>query len=140
MNQKLPDLDRALSSLLTDLDEHGLLDSTIVWCGGEFGRTPKIGWEAPWNGGRSHYGKAFSHLIAGGGFQGGQIVGATDARGENVIDRKIYPWDLMASMYQQLGIDPYGKLPHPEGKEAYVSPLATDKTIKTGGLLTEIMS
>ena len=140
MGQKLPDFDRALSTLLTDLKEHGLLDSTIVWCGGEFGRTPKIGWEAPWNGGRSHYGKAFSHLIAGGGFQGGQVVGATDARGENVIDRKIYPWDLMASMYQQLGIDPYGRLPHPEGKEVYVSPLAADKPIESGGLLKEIMA
>ncbi|MBI9020930.1 MAG: DUF1501 domain-containing protein [Verrucomicrobia bacterium] len=138
MQRMLPDLDRAVSVLINDLDERGLLDSTIVWVGGEFGRTPKIGWEAPWNGGRSHYGKAFTHLIAGGGFRGGHVVGTTDTRGENVIDREIYPWDLMASMYQQLGIDPYGTLPHPEGKLVYVSPLASGN-IETGGLLQEIM-
>lgn len=138
MQSMLPDLDRSISTLITDLDQRGLLDSTIVWVGGEFGRGPKIQMEAPWNGGRSHYGKAFSHLVAGGGFQGGQVVGATDGRGENVIERKIYPWDLIASMYELLGIDPFGTLPHPEGKLAYVSPLATGD-IETGGILREIM-
>ncbi len=138
MQSMLPDLDRAVSTLITDLDQRGLLDSTIVWVGGEFGRSPKIQVEAPWNGGRSHYGKAFTHLVAGGGFQGGQIVGTTDGRGENVIDRKVYPWDLHASMYELLGIDPFGTLPHPEGKVAYVSALA-DRKIETGGILREIM-
>ncbi len=138
MQRMLPDLDRALSTLLKDLDERGLLETTIVWVGGEFGRGPKIQWEAPWNGGRSHYGKAFSHLVAGGGFKGGQVVGKTDARGENVIERKIYPWDLTASIYELMGIDPFGTLPHPEGKLAYVSPLAAGE-IETGGILREIM-
>ena len=63
MQSMLPDLDRSISTLLTDLDQRGLLDSTIVWVGGEFGRGPKIQMEAPWNGGRSHHGKAFSHLV-----------------------------------------------------------------------------
>jgi hypothetical protein len=94
--------------------------------------------EAPWNGGRSHHGKAFSHLVAGGGFQGGHVIGATDGRGIEVVDREIYPWDLHASMYELLGIDPFGTLPHPEGKTAYVSALA-DSTIETGGILREIM-
>ncbi len=138
MQSMLPDLDRSLSTLLTDLDQRGLLDSTIVWVGGEFGRTPKIDWEAPWNGGRGHYGKAFTHLVAGGGFRGGQVVGATDGRGENVIERTIYPWDLTASIYELLGIDPAGTLPHPEGKRAHVSPLAAGG-IETGGILQEIM-
>lgn len=138
MQRMLPDLDRSVSTLLTDLDQRGLLDSTIVWVGGEFGRTPKIDWAAPWNGGRGHYGRAFTHLIAGGGFRGGQVVGATDKRGENVIDREIYPWDLTASMYELLGIDPAGTLPHPEGKLAYVSPLAAGG-VESGGLLKEIM-
>jgi len=138
MQSMLPDLDRSVATLLTDLDQRGLLDSTIVWVGGEFGRGPKIQMESPWNGGRSHYGKAFSHLVAGGDFQGGQVVGATDGRGENVIERKIYPWDLIASMYEQLGIDPFGTLPHPEGKLAHVSPLAVGD-IETGGILREIM-
>jgi hypothetical protein len=139
MQRMLPDLDRALSTLLNDLDERGLLETTIVWVGGEFGRGPKIQLEAPWNGGRSHYGKAFSHLVAGGGFKGGQVVGKTDARGENVIERKIYPWDLTASIYELMGIDPFGTLPHPEGKTAYISPLAGGD-IETGGILREIMS
>jgi len=138
MQSMLPDLDRSISTLLTDLDQRGLLDSTIVWVGGEFGRGPKIQMEAPWNGGRSHHGKAFTHLVAGGGFQGGQVVGATDGRGIGVVDREIYPWDLIASMYEQLGIDPFGTLPHPEGKLAHVSPLA-DSGIETGGILREIM-
>jgi uncharacterized protein (DUF1501 family) len=138
MQRMLPDLDRSVSTLLNDLDQRGLLESTIVWVGGEFGRTPKIDWEAPWNGGRGHYGKAFTHLIAGGGFRGGQVLGATDARGENVVERKIYPWDLTASIYELLGIDPNGTLPHPEGKIAHVSPLAAGN-IESGGLLREIM-
>lgn len=138
MQRMLPDLDRALSTLIKDLDERGLLESTIVWVGGEFGRTPKVDWDAPWNGGRSHYGKAFTHLIAGGGFAGGHLIGETDARGENVIDRKIYPWDLTASIYEQLGIDPFGTLLHPEGKQVHLSPLAVGK-VESGGMLREIM-
>jgi len=138
MQSMLPDLDRSVSSLLRELDERGLLENTIVWVGGEFGRTPKVDWAAPWNGGRGHYGKAFTHLVAGGGFRGGQVVGATSNRGEEVVERKIYPWDLTASMYELLGIDPNGTLPHPEGKVAYVSPLAAGN-IETGGVLKEIM-
>jgi uncharacterized protein (DUF1501 family) len=140
MTRMLNELDKGLSTLLQDLSDRGLLDSTIVWCGGEFGRTPKVDWEAPWNGGRGHYGKAFSHLIAGGGFKGGQVVGVTSPRGEEVIERPVYPWDLTASIYQQLGIDPFGTLPTPDGKTAFISPLA-DRSVKieSGGLLREIM-
>jgi hypothetical protein len=138
MATMLPDLDRAVSTLLMDLEQHGLLDSTIVWVGGEFGRGPKIQWEAPWNGGRSHHGAAFSHLIAGGGFKGGQVVGATDSRGMEVADRPIYPWDLHASIYELLGIDPFDTLPRPDGKNVSISPLAGGN-IESGGVLREIM-
>lgn len=141
MAQMLPQLDNGLSTLLQDLSDRGLLDSTIVWCGGEFGRTPKIDWSAPWNGGRGHYGKAFSHLVAGGGFKGGQVVGATSLRGEEVTERPVYPWDLIASIYEQMGIDPNGTLPTPDGKTAFISPLADSTAkVKSGGLLREIMS
>ncbi|MDR1009969.1 MAG: DUF1501 domain-containing protein [Opitutaceae bacterium] len=118
----MPDLDRGFSALLTDLAQRGLLDTTIVTCGGEFGRTPKFMTEPPWNGGRNHYGAAFSWAIAGGGFKGGQIVGETDQRAEKVIKRAISPWDLSASIYKLLGIDPDGALPHPLGCAAYVTP------------------
>jgi uncharacterized protein (DUF1501 family) len=140
MAQKLPELDKGLSTLLQDLSNRGLLDSTIVWCGGEFGRTPKVDWSAPWSGGRSHYGRAFSHLVAGGGFKGGQVVGVTDARGEEVSKRPVYPWDLTASIYELMGIDPNGTLPTPDGKTAFFNSLADSKVkVESGGLLREIM-
>ena len=141
MNQKLPELDKGLSALLQELHDRGLLESTIVWVGGEFGRTPKIQWEAPWDGGRGHHGKAFSTLIAGGGFKGGMVVGKTDERGETVIERPIYPWDLVGSMLELLNIDPHAKLITPQGEEVFVSPLANNEipAKETGGLLREIM-
>ncbi|MCY2986370.1 MAG: DUF1501 domain-containing protein [Planctomycetota bacterium] len=138
MQRKLPELDKGLATLLQDLSDRGLLDSTIVWCCGEFGRTPKVLWESPWNGGRSHFGKVFSVLVAGGGFKGGRVVGSSNATGEEVKDRPVYPVDLIGSMYQLLGIDTEGKLPHPQGQVATVLPTAADGA-KSGGRLTEIM-
>lgn len=127
MRQKLPELDRGLATLLEDLSQRGLLESTIVWCGGEFGRTPKVQWEAPWNGGRNHHGMAFSTLVAGGGFKGGHIVGATDKKGEEVTERPVYPSDLIATIYQLLGIDPEQTLPHPQGLTVPVIPVRTGR-------------
>ena len=113
MRRRLPEMDKGMATLLQDLAEHGLLDSTIVWWTGEFGRTPKVQWEAPWNGGRGHHGQVFSAVVAGGGFKGGQVVGASDAKGEAVKERPVYPCDVIGSMYELLGIDPNAKLPHP---------------------------
>ena len=138
MNKMLPDLDQGLATLLQDLSDRGLLDDTIVWCSGEFGRTPKVMKEAPWNGGRGHYGKVFSGLIAGGGFQGGQVVGASDAKGELVAERAIYPWDLVSSIYTKLGIDPNGGLTHPQLGLVPMRPTSPD-SVTMGGMLTEIM-
>jgi uncharacterized protein (DUF1501 family) len=139
MKQKLPELDKGFSTLLADLSDHGLLDSTIVWWGGEFGRTPKVMLESPWDGGRSHYGKCFSHVVAGGGFRGGQVVGASTGTGEEVVERPVYPWDLLGSIYTQLGIDSSASLPHPQGKLVQVLPTEADG-VAMGGRLTEIMS
>ena len=138
MRRQVPNLDQGLASLLQDLHDHGLLDSTLVWCCGEFGRGPKVDWQPPWNGGRNHYGKVFSVLVAGGGFKGGQIVGSSDAKGETVKDRPVYPADLLGSIYQLAGIDASAKLPHPLGLEAYVLP-TEEEGVKSAGLLTEIM-
>ena len=137
MQRKLPEMDKAMATLIADLSERGLLESTIIWWGGEFGRTPKIDWNPPWDGGRGHWGQVFSHVVAGGGFKGGQTVGASDARGEKVKERPIYPCDLIASIYDRLGIDTNAKLPQPEGLEARVSPTAAEG-VSTGGRLTEI--
>lgn len=138
MRQKLPQMDKGISTLLQDLSDRGLLESTIVWWSGEFGRTPKVQWEAPWNGGRGHWGNVFSAVVAGGGFKGGRVVGASDERGEEVKDRPVYPCDLIASMYELLGIDLEGRLPHPEGLDVRVSP-APAEAVKMAGRLREIM-
>jgi len=138
MNRKLPELDQGLATLLQDLSDRGLLGSTIVWCEGEFGRTPRVKWEAPSNGGRDHYGKVFSALVAGGGFKGGQVVGSSDARGEAVADRPVYPWDLTASMYELLGIDPDSTFPRNDDESVRLTPKITG-AIKSGGRLKEIM-
>lgn len=138
MRRKLPQMDAGLSTLLKELSERGLLDSTIVWCCGEFGRTPKVDWQPPWDGGRHHYGKVFSAMIAGGGFKGGHVVGSSDAKGEEVKDRPVYPRDLIAGMYELLGIDLEGTMPNPQGPPVRVIPAVADGA-KTGGRLTEIM-
>jgi Protein of unknown function (DUF1501) len=138
MRQKLPQMDKGLATLLQDLSERGLLDSTILWWSGEFGRTPKVMWEAPWNGGRNHHGEVFSAMVAGGGFKGGHLVGASDARGEQVRDRPVSPTDVIASMYELLGLDPDAKLPHPLGLDVRATPGAADG-MTSGGRLSEIM-
>ncbi len=138
MSRKLPELDKGLATLLQDLADHGLLDSTIVWVSGEFGRTPKVQNESPWNGGRSHWGKVFSALVAGGGFKGGQVVGSSDAKGEEVKDRPVYPVDLIGSIYELIGIDGSARLPNPQGLQLTVLPGVADN-VKSGGRLTEII-
>ena len=122
MRRKLPEMDKGLSALLQDLSDRGLLDSTIVWWGGEFGRTPRVQWEAPWNGGRGHFGNCFCALLAGGGFKGGQVIGASNATGEEVTERPVHPSSLIASVYQRLGIDPDAALPNPRGLDVRVMP------------------
>ena len=138
MNTMLPDLDKALSALLSDLEQRGLLDSTIVLCGGEFGRTPRVLWEAPWNGGRAHYGKAFSYLVAGGGFKGGKVLGKTDKTGEQVIERPVFPCDLIGSVYLLMGINPFGTLPHISEGNLPILPSLKYKD-QSNGILYEIL-
>jgi len=138
MRRRLPEMDKGLATLLEDLADRALLESTVVWWCGEFGRTPKIAWEAPWNGGRGHWGQVFSALLAGGGFKGGQVVGASDARGEEVKSRPVYPLDLIGSIYRQLGIPVDARLPHPEGVETHVLPMPAEG-LPTAGLLKELV-
>jgi uncharacterized protein (DUF1501 family) len=138
MRRQCPQLDQGLAALLKDLADRGLLESTIVWCCGEFGRSPKIDWQPPWNGGRNHYGNVFSVLVAGGGFKGGHIVGSSDEKGGEVKERPVYPIDLLGSIYELAGIDPDATLPHPMGLEARI--LAPNETgAKSAGRLREIM-
>ena len=138
MRRQCPQLDQGLAALISDLSARGLLDSTVVWCCGEFGRSPKVDWQPPWNGGRNHFGSVFSVLVAGGGFKGGHVVGASTEKGEEVKDRPVYPIDLLGSIYELAGIDADAKLPHPMGYDARVL-ATTENGAKAAGRLTEIM-
>jgi hypothetical protein len=93
-------LDRALSALLDDLSERGLLEQTVVVAVGEFGRTPKINGKS----GRDHWNQCYSGLIAGGGLRSGLVVGQSDARGEYPSEQPVAPADLFATALQQIGI------------------------------------
>lgn len=109
----LPQLDMSLTTLLDDLEQRGLLDSTLVVVMGEFGRTPRINRE----GGRDHYPNAGCLLMAGGGVNGGVVIGATDRNGALPATRPFGPEDVAASIYHALGLDPhrthFPRLPRP---------------------------
>jgi hypothetical protein len=117
-NGQLTALDRALSSLVTDLSERGLLSETLVVVMGEFGRTPKINTF----GGRDHWPKVFSVALAGGGVQGGQVIGQSDPLGEFPQERPVTPADLAATIYTMLGITPELELQTQDGRPVRVSP------------------
>ncbi len=120
----LPPLDEALSALLQDLHERGLLETTLVVVMGEFGRTPRIGQvvmnDATDRAGRDHWPHAYSVLLAGGGVRGGQVHGASDGRGAHVIDAPVTPPDLQATVLHALGIHP-GSLIHDRQGQAHVA-------------------
>ena len=111
-NDLLPHLDTGLPALLTDLDERGLLDTTLVCVMGEFGRTPRVNKSA----GRDHWGPSNTILLAGGGIQGARVIGATNPRGERPASDPVGPEDLAATLYHCLGIDAEHEFFTPEGR------------------------
>ncbi len=98
----LPQLDRALAALIEDLDAHGLLKTTVVYCAGEFNRTPNINAQ----GGRDHWARAMSVLVAGGGFKSGFVYGSTDKNGFEPESSACSPADVNATVLNQVGIKP----------------------------------
>ncbi len=98
----LPEFDPAFATLVEDLSDRGMLDSTLVIAMGEFGRTPKVNDGA----GRDHHNKAWTVAFAGGGLTGGRVIGATDKTATEVTDTPAEPEDLMYTLYTMLGIDP----------------------------------
>ncbi|MBE2227695.1 MAG: DUF1501 domain-containing protein [Ignavibacteria bacterium] len=121
-------LDPALSTLLQDLSQRGLLDKTLVLCMGEFGRTPNINV----NEGRDHYPDAFACAIAGGGIRGGRVYGETNDDGNQIVSNPVTPGNLFATLSHQLGID-YNKVIHsPQGR-----PL---KYVNEGIVIEELVS
>ncbi|MGE3806021.1 MAG: DUF1501 domain-containing protein [Gemmataceae bacterium] len=107
-----PMFDVAYTALLDELEERGLLDTTLVVAMGEFGRTPKLN---P-RGGRDHWPGVWSILLAGGGVQGGQVIGSSNAIGSEPHDRPVTPAEVAASIYHALGVDLQTTLPGPDGQ------------------------
>jgi hypothetical protein len=118
-----PTLDRVLSVLLTDLEERGLLDSTLVLVMGEFGRTPTINPQQ----GRDHWPDCWSLVMAGGGIRGGQVIGASDKKAAYVADRMISMGDVYATVYKAFGIDWTKKYMTPIGRPIYLANALGDK-------------
>jgi uncharacterized protein (DUF1501 family) len=116
-NDLLPLLDRGLLALFTDLEDRGMLQSTIVLITGEFGRTPRIN---P-NAGRDHWGPAFTVGIGGGGVKGGRVVGASDARAERPAGNAYAPEDLAATIFRLMGIDANDEFLTPEGRPVKIA-------------------
>jgi uncharacterized protein (DUF1501 family) len=99
----VPPMEQAYAALLDDLEERGLLDTTLVIWMGDFGRTPIINKAA----GRDHWPQCYSVVFAGGGIRGGQVVGESDSKGAHPIARPVTPADLHATVFHALGYDPH---------------------------------
>jgi hypothetical protein len=112
LETKLPELDLAYSALVEDLEQRGLLSSTVVLCMGEFGRTPRINGDA----GRDHFARAWSAVIGGGGIRGGRAIGKTNADGTAVDTEPYSSEDLMASVCRALGISLETTFTTPSGR------------------------
>ncbi len=112
LNRKLPEFDQGFSALIEDLDQRGLLATTLVVAMGEFGRTPQINRDM----GRDHWGPAASLVFAGAGVRGGFVLGQTDRRGAFVTRRPVAPADVAHTIYDAVGVDPARWLMHPEGR------------------------
>ena len=120
-NELTPGLDRALYGLISDLDARGLLDETLVLCMSEHGRTPKL--SKAKGGGRDHWSRAYSVLLAGGGVARGKVIGKTDRIAGDVVERPVSPKDILATTYHLLGIDPETTLTDRTGRPV---PLAAE--------------
>lgn len=109
--QMLPPLDAAVATLVEDLHDRGLAERVLVLVWGEFGRSPRIN-----NGGRDHWPGAMSAMVAGGGLRMGQVVGATNRKGEAPSERPLRPEDMLRTVYHVLGIDPLHEFPNESGR------------------------
>jgi len=115
----LPGFDQTFSALILDLEDRGLLDETLVICTSEHGRTPRIT-DRP-GGGREHWSRAYSSVLAGGGTARGTVVGRTDNIGGDVTSTPISPKDILATAFHLLGIDPHTTVPDPLGRPVAVA-------------------
>ena len=117
----LPRWDQAYTALIQDLEERGLLDTTLVLAWGEFGRTPRVNNDA----GRDHYPNVFSAAFAGGGVKGGRVVGSSDSKGAFPKDNPKTPQDVLATVYRHLGVDVHKSYLNNSGRPIPVLPSGT---------------
>jgi hypothetical protein len=116
LDKRLPTFDQTIAGLITDLDQRGMLESTLVLVLGEFGRTPQVNKD----GGRDHWSNAMSILFAGGGTPGGQVIGATDKRGYAACERVLSPENFASTVYSKIGVDPGKILYAANGRPAHI--------------------
>jgi uncharacterized protein (DUF1501 family) len=116
-NDLLPQLDQGFSALVTDLEQRGMLESTLVVVTGEFGRTPKINANA----GRDHWPKVWSTVMAGAGIHGGAVYGSSDANAAEVKDNPVTVEDYTATIYDCLGVDYNKEYQSPIGRPVRLS-------------------
>jgi uncharacterized protein (DUF1501 family) len=110
-----------VATLINDLDQRGLLETTMVVALGEFGRTPKLSTLAGQSkAGRDHWANAMSILFAGGGTPGGQVIGATDRQGHSAIERVLSPENFVSTIYTKMGINPDQLFYTPSGRPAHL--------------------
>lgn len=131
-NHLLPRFDQSFSAFIQDLEQRGLLDQTLVVCMGEFGRAPRVALEPKFAGaspGRKHWATVYSIVLAGAGVKRGAIVGASDRLGAEPVGDRFGPWDVAATMYNALGIDPAGH---------YTDTLGRPFTIANGHVIDEV--
>jgi hypothetical protein len=117
LKKQLPDVDRGVANLIQDLYDRGMENDVVTVMWGEFGRTPKINMT---DAGRDHWAPAMSALVAGGGLKMGQAIGSTNSRGEHPKDRPYKVPQLLATLYQAIGIDPAMTFPNGSGRPMYV--------------------
>lgn len=121
LRKQLPEVDRAVANLVQDLCDRGMDQDVVTVMWGEFGRSPKIGIDGPqFADGRGHWPPVMSAMIAGGGLRMGQAIGSSSARGETPKDRPYRPSQVLATMYQVLGIDPSQTFPSGSGRPMYI--------------------
>jgi uncharacterized protein (DUF1501 family) len=124
----LPSVDRTLHAIVTDLEDRGLLDSTLILMLGEFGRSPTINKNA----GRDHWPRVMSMVVAGGGLRHGQVIGSTDRQGGDIESRRVAPGDLAATVFHHLGINLNSHWIDPQGRPR---PIVADE----GSVITELV-
>jgi hypothetical protein len=120
-NELSPPADQALTALLEDLHERGLLEETVVAWVGEFGRRPQIDHGNAGDGGRAHWPFCYSGLLAGGGIRGGSIFGKSDAHAAHPVDSPVTPQDYTASLLHALGVAPDMAVPDRFGRPIRVN-------------------